>query len=404
MARTGQNLAMSRSAAWRTKRAAEAYVPTPQPHLPKHPGGPVLTGKLAPYHQPGHEEVIAAVHSLYADELRPYGRILRKRVSERAAQRACKSSLLMDWSDSLPDVDGAHLRQVCEASDVIWVQPESCGDWSALLAGHADYFIDIHSPVDLYPEELWEKAAAYFESLSADDMFLPARRYSCAQALISRNLEFLNGRTLGQVCHIVQLAISQKKLLGYYYKGAVVPYKHSQTKVKEHAAASKVSCSTAAASEPMPVANWEVARACLKEILDAAPRSFEEPGQPRMLPLSNVKRLFRSRFNLELSETLLGHNKLSELLQDVRFSDVCRVQFRIQGHMVLQTEDVGCYSGLHLAEFSPLCWAYDTGAGPSYSLALDGDYMLPKILAHEEKPEWVARCLALAPTPLSAAS
>ncbi|CAK0856783.1 unnamed protein product, partial [Prorocentrum cordatum] len=50
------------------------------------------------------------------------------------------------------------------------------------------------------------------------------------------------------------------------------------------------------------------------------------------MPLSNVKRLFRSRFNMELSETALGHSKLSELLNDTRLQDrdICFV--RLQGH------------------------------------------------------------------------
>ena len=48
------------------------------------------------------------------------------------------------------------------------------------------------------------------------------------------------------------------------------------------------------------------------------------------IPLSNVKRLFRSRYHTELSETALGHSKLSELLQDPKLKDICHV--RLQGH------------------------------------------------------------------------
>jgi len=47
-----------------------------------------------------------------------------------------------------------------------------------------------------------------------------------------------------------------------------------------------------------------------------------------------VKRLFRSRFQLELSETSLGHARLCDLLQDDRFSDVCRVKFQTNGYVV----------------------------------------------------------------------
>lgn len=59
----------------------------------------------------------------------------------------------------------------------------------------------------------------------------------------------------------------------------------------------------------------------------------ESSGQ---VPLSNVKRLFRSKFQLELSETSLGHPKLSELLQDPDFHDVCTVELREHGYIVVQ--------------------------------------------------------------------
>ena len=177
--------------------------------------------------------------------------------------------------------------------------------------------MNVYSPVDVYPQELWTDASEYFESLTGDKMLLPEGRYSCAQALMARNLKFFANKSLGQVCHIVQLAISQKKVLAHH-KGAVVPYSRSQSMVKEHCAVWKVTCASAqgqqalgANSAPqLPAASWDVARACLKEILETS-STAQGPGT---VPLSNVKRLF--------SETMLGHSKLSELLQDVRFRDV----------------------------------------------------------------------------------
>jgi len=53
-------------------------------------------------------------------------------------------------------------------------------------------------------------------------------------------------------------------------------------------------------------------------------------GASGSIPLSNIKRLFRSKFRKELSETSLGHAKLSELFQDPRLRDICTV--RLQGH------------------------------------------------------------------------
>eukprot|EP00933_Yihiella_yeosuensis_P059128 TRINITY_DN6004_c3_g1_i1.p1 TRINITY_DN6004_c3_g1~~TRINITY_DN6004_c3_g1_i1.p1 ORF type:complete len:761 (+),score=163.65 TRINITY_DN6004_c3_g1_i1:223-2283(+) len=261
-------------------------------------------------------EVVAAVETLYDDELKPYGRILRKRLAERAAA-AGQGSV---------DVDIKLLRSVCEACPWIYIQAEEGGDWSALLRSRQMAFIDVYSPQDLYPPELWVAASAYFQGLDDAKMVLPGGRYSCAQALISRGLQFLLGRTLGQVCHIVQLAISQKKILGYL-NGAVVPYGRSQSMVKERCAERQKPCTStvrSTGSGSSDLAGWAVVKNGLKEIL-----SNLSPGTVS-IPLSNVKRLFRSRFHMELSETALGHSKLSELLQDPRLQDVCFV--RLQGH------------------------------------------------------------------------
>jgi len=224
------------------------------------------------------------------------------------------------------DVDIKRLRSGCESCPWLAVREEEGGDWSALFRGRHETFVDVYSPQDLYPPELWAAAAAYFGGLEDASMVLPGGRYLCAQVLARRGLPFLAGRTLGEVCHIVQLAISQKKLLGYL-NGAVVPYQRSQSMVKERCAERQRPC-TSAPQGKSSLASWTAVRKCLQEILKDVPLGSGS------VPLSNVKRLFRSRFHLELSETALGHSKLSELLQDQRISDVCSVRLRGQGYVV----------------------------------------------------------------------
>ncbi|CAE8623667.1 unnamed protein product [Polarella glacialis] len=164
-------------------------------------------------------------------------------------------------------------------------------------------------------------------------MTLPGGRYACAQVLVARRLPFLRNRTLGQICHIVQLAISQKKVLGYL-NGSVVPYGKSQSMVKELCASTQMPCSGPGRdASGLQLADWTTAKQCLQEILSTAAATAQGPG---MVPLSNVKRLFRSRFSIELSETMLGHSKLSELLQDERFADVCSVKLEGHGYIVVQ--------------------------------------------------------------------
>jgi len=298
------------------------------------------------------QEVMAAVETLYVDELKPYGRILRKRLAERASAAG----------QGNVDVDIKRLRSVCEACPWIYVQAEDGGDWSALLRGRPPNFVDVYSPQDFYPTSLWQAAANYFEGLDDANMVLPGGRYSCAQALVSRGLQFLQGRTLGQVCHIVQLAISQKKLLGYL-NGAVVPYGRSQSMIKERCAERQKPCTNIARGNGSDLADWEVVKRGLKEILQSL-----SPGTAT-IPLSNVKRLFRSRFHIELSETALGHSKLSELLQDPRLRDICSV--RLQGHgyvvsPVALTAVVPSKSNLRQAK------AVQMSSGPGMSVAAAG--------------------------------
>lgn len=271
--------------------------------------------------------VTQAVESLYTDQLKPFGRLLRKRIAEHSIGVFDGTAPAAKIPEQLPNVDAKHLETVCRTSDRFHVESEEGGDWSVVIAGRPQPFIDIYCGTDVYPAEMWAAAAAYFESLPEEEMQLPGGRYSCAQALLRRRTPFLAGYTLGQACHIVELGIALHKILGYS-NGSVVPYSRSQSAVKEQCAGAR-QCAGDAADGAPPAASWDRARQCLREILGE-----EANVADAAVPLSNVKRLFRSRYGLDLSETTLGYSKLSELLQDVRFSDVCTVQLQAQGYMV----------------------------------------------------------------------
>jgi len=285
-------------------------------------------------------DITAAVESLYTDELKPYGRILRKRLAEHAETRG-RPDL---------DINIERLRVRCEESAKFCVEVEDSGEWSAIIVGRAPTFADVYSSHDGYPAALWERAAAYFESLPDNDSKFPGGRYGCAQALAARALSFLRGLSLGQVSHIVQLAISQKKILGYS-KGSIMPYGRSQSMIKDRCAKQRTACGTGVAgpavsrvaileasngqaSPELTLATWQAARELLREILRDACNSGKS-----QVPISNVKRIFRSRFQVELSETALGHSKLSELLQDAHFRDICTVQLKGKGYVVVPVLD-----------------------------------------------------------------
>merc|ERR1719189_1374052 len=189
--------------------------------------------------------------------------------------------------------------------------------------------------------ELWHDLATYFNSLDGADMVLPGGRYSCAQVLVQHPLRCLAICSLGQVCHIVQLAISQKKLLGYL-NGMVVPYSRSLSMVKEQSARCQRPCAnTARRSKSAAFATWDMMRPCMEQLLSSV-------GQP--MPLSNVKRLFRAQFHVELSETALGYAKLSECLQDPRVRDLCDVKLQGQGYTIVPAQKAVQRNLINLAE------------------------------------------------------
>jgi hypothetical protein len=80
----------------------------------------------------------------------------------------------------------------------------------------------------------------------------------------------------------------------------------------------------------LPLATLERTRQGLIEVLGDALRDGTN-----MVPLSAIKRIFRAQFELELSETALGHSKLSELLKDARFRRICTVKLFDQGYFVI---------------------------------------------------------------------
>jgi len=70
------------------------------------------------------------------------------------------------------------------------------------------------------------------------------------------------------------------------------------------------------------------------------------------VPLPNVKRLFRSRFQLDLSETALGHSRISDLLQDTRFQDICTLQSRGNTYVVVQSQGLASEIGVNFESAS----------------------------------------------------
>merc|ERR1712045_344004 len=107
--------------------------------------------------------------------------------------------------------------------------------------------------------------------------------YACARVLAARQISIFQGRSLGQICHIVQLAISQRRLLGYR-DGCLCPYKHSESWVKEQCAFAQAPTG----QESCPAVSWEDAPALLRQLLKS-----HRQAEPGGISISNLKRLFR---------------------------------------------------------------------------------------------------------------
>eukprot|EP00929_Paragymnodinium_shiwhaense_P053350 TRINITY_DN26696_c0_g1_i1.p1 TRINITY_DN26696_c0_g1~~TRINITY_DN26696_c0_g1_i1.p1 ORF type:complete len:728 (-),score=161.06 TRINITY_DN26696_c0_g1_i1:136-2319(-) len=267
--------------------------------------------------EPNNVELVEAIQSLCLDQLRPYGRILRKRIAE----------LSEAMGTAVADVDVGRLRQLCLACREIWVEAHGDADWSAVVAGSSHTFVDIYSTHDDFPEALWRTASEYFEALPEHEMRFPGGRYVCAVGLRNKRLPFLEGYSLGRICHFIQIAMSKRKLLGYR-EGAIVPYRWSHTMVKEQCAEQGRLCRKA----KMTLATWETLRECLRDIVERRHISYDG------IPLSNIKRMLRARFHLDLCETALGHATVSDLFKDERLSDLCTMKLLDNGYSIYPKE------------------------------------------------------------------
>mmetsp|Transcript_35764 Transcript_35764/g.82068 ORF Transcript_35764/g.82068 Transcript_35764/m.82068 type:complete len:483 (+) Transcript_35764:127-1575(+) len=279
---------------------------------------------------PSQDDVVFAVDSLYTDRVKPWGRILRKRLVERQFSkvnaRCSKQGREQLMHQIFTETEG--VEAVCRKNTLLRVHMDETGevgDWSVELVDRIPIFVDVHSPHDTYPEAMWEAARRFFSSPAGQDLTLPKSRYDCACYLAGLDLPWLAQRTLGEVCHIVQLCISQKKLLGQK-RGCLVAFEKSDSKAKEQRAVERLPCKdTHNVEHGAPVATWETLAAGLQRVLQRNPH----------IPLATLKQTFESSQCMKLSETSLGYSKLSELLLDENLQHVCQLQRESKGYFLV---------------------------------------------------------------------
>merc|ERR1719199_1754409 len=87
------------------------------------------------------QELLLAVETLYADELCPDSRILKRRLVERNSKCGLRTV----------DIDASTLRAaVCEVPRLV-LREGTAGDWSAELCDRTATFVDVHDHCDPFP-------------------------------------------------------------------------------------------------------------------------------------------------------------------------------------------------------------------------------------------------------------
>merc|ERR1711871_1594043 len=126
--------------------------------------------------------------------------------------------------------------------------------------------------------------------------------------------------SLGEICHMVQLAVKVHHILGYR-SGQIVPFDDSHEAEKLRRAEEHKACSVEESHDVER--SWDMFRQRLRILLEGASAHQQKFGG---FPMSGLKHNYKACFDLNLSETALGHTKLSTLLSDPRLEGVCRLE------------------------------------------------------------------------------
>jgi len=145
------------------------------------------------------------LESLYEDRIKPMANYVKGRLKERSCPELIVKNFveLYAQNSDLFIVQQPSQTQADEATIFFVTEPSWFKGW-----------IDIDSPSDPYDETLWQELAKFLDG----EHTFAGGRYGMARELMQRNLPFLAPHALGEVCHIVQLAIQHRRLIVYHRK------------------------------------------------------------------------------------------------------------------------------------------------------------------------------------------
>lgn len=146
------------------------------------------------------------LESLYEDRIKPMANYVKGRLKERSTPEPIVKSFVELYSQH-PDLFIVQQppvgSQTDEATIFFVTEPSWFKGW-----------IDIDAPDDPYDEKTWEELAKFLDG----EHTFAGGRYGMARELMQRNLPFLKELSLGEVCHMVQLAIQHRRLIVYHRK------------------------------------------------------------------------------------------------------------------------------------------------------------------------------------------
>lgn len=225
----------------------------------------------------------SALDSLYKDRIKPVASYVRGRLKERSASQTVVK-VFVELYTGHPDM---------------FVVQQSTGTDEAtiLFATEPDWFkgwVDIDSSEDPYSEEMWSELK---ELLDSGDSYAGGR-YGMARDLSQKNLAFLAHNSLGEICHIVQLAIQKRKLIVYHRK----MLKPVQANL----------CQTSAGTEIVPVGDLDEIKD-LDQLCKVLFRMLVR--HPQGIRLDRMKQTLKHDFSCQLNEMRLQCTKLIELFR-----------------------------------------------------------------------------------------
>mmetsp|Transcript_10615 Transcript_10615/g.17527 ORF Transcript_10615/g.17527 Transcript_10615/m.17527 type:complete len:551 (+) Transcript_10615:115-1767(+) len=147
--------------------------------------------------------LISTLESLYEDRIKPMSNYIKGRLKERSVPDIIVKSF-EDLYTQHPDLFEVQNPKSGEETTIYFHKPP------AWFKG----WIDIDSPQDPYDESMWKEFAKFLDG----EHTFAGGRYGMARELMQRHLPFLANHSLGEVCHIVQLAIQHRRLIVYHRK------------------------------------------------------------------------------------------------------------------------------------------------------------------------------------------